>query len=72
MVKLLFMNGAYVSHVDNYEFYSSTFTEMLNNCEIGHQINVIDLMLSEVALKRKHPEKEHIGKKKILLMADGG
>jgi len=65
------MNGAYVSHVGNYEFYSSTLTEMLNNCEIGHQINVIDLMSSEVALKGKHREEEDIGKKKILLMGDG-
>ena len=65
------MNGAYVSHVDNYEFYSSTLTEMLNNCEIGCWINVIDLMPSEVVLKGKHQEEEHIEIKKILLMGGG-
>lgn len=62
MVKLLVLNGADVSEVHNHEFCSSTMTEMLHNCEIGHRINVIEFMPDEVASKGgKHQEEEHMG-----------
>ncbi|ESW20514.1 hypothetical protein PHAVU_006G215700 [Phaseolus vulgaris] len=64
MVQLLLMNGADVSDVQNHEFCSSTLSEMLHNCEIGHRINVIELMPSEVASKGKHQEEEHGGERR--------
>jgi len=64
MVQLLLMNGADVSDVHNHEFCSSTLSEMLHNCEIGHRINVIELMPSEVASKGKHQEEEHGGERR--------
>lgn len=64
MVQLLLMNGADVSDVQNHEFCSSTLTEMLQNCEVGHRINVIESIPSEVALKGKLQEEEHIGERR--------
>ncbi|KHN11238.1 Potassium channel AKT2/3 [Glycine soja] len=61
MVQLLVMNGADVSDVHNHEFCSSTLNEMLQKREIGHLINVTEVMLSEVVLKGRHQEQEHNG-----------
>ncbi|RZB76268.1 Potassium channel AKT2/3 isoform B [Glycine soja] len=58
MVHLLVMNGADVSDVHNHEFCSSTLDEMLQKREIGHLINVTEVMRSGVVLKGKHQEQE--------------
>ncbi|RDX61107.1 Potassium channel AKT2/3, partial [Mucuna pruriens] len=61
MVQLLVMNGADVSDVHNHEFSSSTLNEMLQKREIGHLINVNEVMPDEVVLKGQHQEQEHKG-----------
>ncbi|KAK7412047.1 hypothetical protein VNO78_03493 [Psophocarpus tetragonolobus] len=63
MVQLLVMNGANVSDVHNHEFCSSTLNKMLQKREIGHLINVSEVMVGDAVLKERQQEREHNGER---------
>jgi len=58
MVQLLVMNGADVTDVHVHEFSASILNEILQKREIGHLINVSEVMPSEFVLKVKNHEEQ--------------